>query len=437
MEIKRKKYIMISNRGPNFTSIDQFHRGMGGTKEIYAALMENFCKGWLCLSTKEFESKHIHSDYGKRLKVLFIEKEKYNQYYYQYISEYLYPSLLGYREKAITTYSTNAFNEISKQIVTSVRETFGKSNVIICDYHLYKIPAMINWECRKIFMWFIPILTQEYYFPELKEIIWNLSLCDEIFFFNEVWCRNYKIAFKYYFPNNALMAKIRPLMMGPVEEYSKTKGLLRNDFHSLLKTKLNINNISGKKFLITVSRLDFVKNIPLAISGFEGYLKANKDDKDLNLLLIASHHRRDSLVYQGEEKIINNMVDRSPYKQRIFLTHEYFDASELRLIFKYADIFVCPSTNDAVPLTPLEYVLANAGHGALILSDSIGAYELTFPNCYDFEHENPDALAKVISRVKNDDRKTKEQRLSNIKSIILEETIERAMEKINLLWSVS
>lgn len=430
MDIKKKKFVMISNRGPNFTSSKGFHRSMGGTKEIYAHLVENFCKGWVCLASGELESNNIQSEYSDLLKVMFIKKEKYANYYYKYVSEFLYPALLGHIDRAITSHSTNDLIEISKEMVKLVRRTYGKTDVMICDYHLFKIPALINWQCHKVFLWFIPILTEEYYFPELKEIIGSLSKCDELYLFNDIWCRNYKKAFKHYFPEKTLQTKVRPVMMGPDENYLETKKIGKNDYLRVLKTKLGVSDISNKKFLLSVSRMDFVKNIPLSIKGFEKYLANNPHDKELFLILIAPHHRKDSNVYIEEEKMIKNLVEQSLYKERILLTHDYFEANELRVLFKYVDVFVCPSTFDAVPLTPLEYVLANKGSGAVILSDSIGAYELTFPNCYDFLHDNVESLALAIKQSLTDDLAIKKQRIRNMKSIILEETLQKSMGKI-------
>lgn len=430
MDLGTKKFVMVSNRGPNFVSNNILHRGMGGTKEIYAHLVDNFCKGWVCLASGELESKNVSSEYGDILKVIFVQKEKYDNYYYKYVSEFLYPSLLGYGNRAIKTHSTTDFNEISKKIVSVVKENFGKTDVMICDYHLYKIPQLIDWKCHKIFFWFIPILTSEYYFPQFKEIVWSLSRCDEIYFFNETWCTNYKKAFKYYYPGEVLKTRIRSVMMGPDDQYSKSKNIKKSTYVNTLKSEFGIVDAFQKKFILSVSRMDFVKNIPLTIKGFERYLKDNPKDINSNLILIAPHHRKNSIVYVEEENLIQSLVMSSPYKDRIYLTHEYFSADQLRILFKFVDIFVCASTFDAVPLTPLEYVLANGGNGAVLLSDSIGAHLLTYPNCYEFVHEDAKSLAIALEQIINDGSFLKKQRILAIKSIILEESLQKSMIKI-------
>ncbi|MDQ3099488.1 MAG: trehalose-6-phosphate synthase [bacterium] len=430
MDIKNKRFVMISNRGPNFTSNNTLHRGMGGTKEIYARLVENFCKGWICLASSELKSDSVQSEYRAVLKILFIEKDKYANYYYKYVSEYLYPSLLGYPEKANPNHSPEDFNDICKDIVECVKDTYGQTDVMICDYHLFKIPSLIDWDCKKIFLWFIPILTEEYYTHEMKEIVWSLAQCDEIYFFNEIWSYNFKKAFNHYYPDEPLKTKVRSLMMGPDEDYTLTENISRETYVELLSNKLSLQNIHGKKYLLSVSRMDFVKNIPLSIQGFEKYLEGNPEDSQLDLILIAPHHRKDSDVYIAETTKIKTLVEQSKFRDRIHLTHEYFNADELRILFKFANAFVCPSTFDAVPLTPLEYVLANENDGAVILSDSIGAYMLVFPNCYDFHHEDVDSLAQAIKKSMHDSTEMRQERMQIMKSVIMEESLQKSMEKL-------
>lgn len=425
-----KKFVMISNRGPNFTSNNVLHRGMGGTKGIYASLMENFCKAWVCLAPDDLASDKVQSDYGSNLKILFIEHDKYANYYYKYVSEYLYPSLLGYPDKAIKTHSTDDFEKISRGIVDYVYSTFGKTDVMICDYHLFRIPQLITWSCRKVFLWFIPILTKEFYPPEMKEIVWSLSRCNEVYLFNEVYVHNFKLAFRYYFPNEPLQTKVRAVMMGPDDSYLATDSISREGYTNLLTNKLGVSDLTNKKILLSASRMDFVKNIPLSIRGFEKYLRQHPEDSQLELVLIAPHHRKDSNIYIAEANKIKKLVDNSEFKSKIHLTHDYFNAEELRVLFKYSEVFVCPSTFDAVPLTPLEYILANDGNGAIILSDSIGAYMLVFPNCLDFKHNNTDSLANAIYRSMADSKSVKKERMKIMKSTVMEQTLQKSMEKI-------
>jgi trehalose-6-phosphate synthase len=431
MAITNKKFVMISNRGPNFVSGNVLHRGMGGTKEIYTNLINCFCQGWICLAPEELQSNDIKSEYGKKLKVVFVKKKRYCNYYYKYVSEYLYPMLLGYFNKAIKTHSKKDIRSISQELVNTVKKNYGESNVIICDYHLFQIPKLIKWKCHKVFFWFIPILTEKYYFPEMKEIIWSLSKCDEIYFFNEVWGTNFKKAFRHYFPNRVLETKVRAIMMGPDEKYLLTSKITKNDYFALLNKKLKNKNWENKKIILSVSRMDFVKNIPLLIQGFEQYLEQNTLNKKLELIIIAPHHRKDSTLYCSEAEKIFNLVKKSKYKKRIHLTHDYFEANELKILFKYTDIFICPSTFDAVPLTPLEYILSNDGFGRVILSNSIGAYTLLFPNCYDFKHGNKKSLAKAINNCIIDNKKNRVSRMKAMKSVVSEKTIQKAMKKIN------
>jgi trehalose-6-phosphate synthase len=92
--------------------------------------------------------------------------------------------------------------------------------------------------------------------------------------------------------------------------------------------------------------MDIVKNIPILIKGFEYYLSNNQKDNKSILLIIAPHHRRNSKLYDKEHKKIINILKSSKFKNKIFLFTENLSIQELKILYKFANIFFSTSLYD-------------------------------------------------------------------------------------------
>lgn len=253
----KRNRILITNRGPDFTSGKFVHKGIGWTKDAYVLLMNHFCDQWLCLASEDINGWPVQSKFWDTLKVYFIEKDNYQEYYYKFVSECLYPTLLGYSDRAISLWSYPVFSQVSEFIAKNIESL--KWDLILCDYHLFKIPTLIQRECKKTFFWFIPFLTRQYYSPIFEEIVVSLSKCDELFFLNEEYATNFKVAFRWYFPNEPLTPQIYSLALWPNDDFSRWKDITEESYFSLLKSIFWIDDIWERKFLLSVSRMDFVR----------------------------------------------------------------------------------------------------------------------------------------------------------------------------------
>ncbi len=421
-----KTFVMVSNRGPNFTTPGNRHLAMGGTKGIYPQIMEAFCNSWVCLSSEDLNTGDITSEYKDQLDIVFVDPQLYHQYYFEYVSEQLYPTLLGY-PKLRQVHSRDAFDIVMNCLVAQLAKKHAQKDVVICDYHLYNLPKLLPPELAKIFFWFIPILTIDQYDESIREVLYGLNHATELYFFDDVWAQNFINLFHHFMPYQQLRVKVKSLMMGPDDFYEQARQTTRAEYNILLHKAFGV--VPRGKHIISVSRMDFVKRLPLLIEGFELYLD-NTADNITNLLLFAPHHRPDSSVYKKENKHIKQMVRASRYKDRIFLTHNHTESADLRTIFTYADMFVCPSKHDAMPLTPLEYILANNGKGSVVLSDSLGAYRLLSTITPSFEADNPHALARAVARSISEPQAERTAKIKLMKRIISYSTIQKAITKL-------
>lgn len=94
--------------------------------------------------------------------MLSVEDCEYNDYYYKYVSETLYPYLLGYKDRLVD-HPISYLENVTTKIAAKVQALGTEQPIILCDYHLYQLPAQLPDNVQKIFYWFIPILTIDNY----------------------------------------------------------------------------------------------------------------------------------------------------------------------------------------------------------------------------------------------------------------------------------
>lgn len=418
------EYIMISNRGPDFFTPGKMHVAMGGTKSIYPEIMDAFCSKWICLSSEELNTGSAVSRFGDKLDIIFLRPETYHAYYHEYVSETLYPMLLGYKDRA-TDHDSRPFDEVMKLIADRYSRRHLGQNAIICDYHLYQLPRLIPQSIRKVFFWFIPMLTIDHYDESIRDVLDGLNAATEIYFVDDVWAQNFINVFHHFMPGRTLRVKVRTVMMGPDAFFGKFEDVTREEYAETL-TRL-FGCAPRGRHVVSVSRMDFVKRIPLLIEGFERYVDAS-GDVDTKLLIFAPHHRRDSTLYGREGQIIKDAIRSSRHRERLFLRNEVTRSQDLGVVYAFADVFVCMSQHDAMPLTPLEYVLANGGRGSVVLSDSIGAYRLLRSFAHGFEAESAHALARALSAAVNEAPEARAEAMDTMKRIVGRSTVQRAID---------
>jgi len=90
---------------------------------------------------------------------------------------------------------------------------------------------------------------------------------------------------------------------------------------------------------------------------------------------------------------------------------------DLLKIFSVADLCLVTPFDDGMNLVSKEYVMANNGNGALVLSYFAGASkeldESYFVNPYDYEE-----ISRVMKKAISDPAKIKNQKMENMKAII-------------------
>lgn len=289
------------------------------------------------------------------LSPIFIDNALYQQYYYEYISDYLYPQLLSVAHDPNKNL-LDEYNNVMKIAYTNIAK--DNQHIILCDYHLHWLLPLLK-EKNIVFFWFIPFFRNLNDTELHKTIVENMSHAHIIFFLNQEYADNYLFSFKKYFPDDDLKTKIKVALLWPDDIFLSEQQSNKNE---AIKTISQITNWKELKkddqYFLSISRMDIVKDIPTAIQAFDMYMKKTQE-KNKYFIIIAPHHRPNSLLYIKEEKLIYNLINSSIYKENIIITHMHIEKKSLRTLYEHACWFLCTSIYDWMPLTALEFILSN------------------------------------------------------------------------------
>lgn len=137
----------------------------------------------------------------------------------------------------------------------------------------------------------------------------------------------------------------------------------------------------GKKVILGVDRLDYIKGLCQKLEGFRRFLeKYNEHRDDTVLIQVAVPSREEVQEYVDLRSLVFETVgaingkygssDHTP----ISLINQSVNMTELCALYKIADACVVSSTRDGMNLVSYEYVACQQeSHGVLILSEFAGA----------------------------------------------------------------
>lgn len=423
-----KQFAMISNRGPDFSAGDRQHASIGGTKDAYAHLMDEFCDSWTCIAPDDLKTESVASRYGNALDVVFVERERYRNYYHKFVSECLYPLLVGWPEKIKSQEHHGDFLEVSKQVAKSAEAHAPHHDFLICDYHLYKIPEYLKGNSRTVFFWYIPFHRTYADTPLVRDVVTSLGKCDDVIFLHQQYAENFVQLHDRLTHGSRLETKVHGITLGPHEHFEETEHITSDHFHLLLKDKFGIERKESGKYMVSIARMDFVKSIPLLLGAFEKFI-STPEGSDTDLILVLPPHRPGSELYDKEEETIRLMIDRLP-PDRVFVRWSSLQREEIKTLYKFADTFAVPSRHDGMPLTPFEFALSNKGHGDVILSDGVGAHELLHPYSQSFQRDNVESFVETLRIASRSTEYDKHRRMEEMKKISRNITLHQWLARV-------
>lgn len=140
-------------------------------------------------------------------------------------------------------------------------------------------------------------------------------------------------------------------------------------------------SLAGKKVIVGVDRLDFIKGIPNKLLGLEHFLETNPEWRGRVLLLqVATPSQSSYNEYQAFRSEVLEMVGRingrfgTLESMPIHYREHNLSFEELCALYGTADVAVLTSLRDGMNLVSYEYVMCQAEHhGALVISEFTGA----------------------------------------------------------------
>lgn len=420
------EYLLVTNRGPDFETGSTNNKAIGGTKDAYSILARTLSRKWICIY--HGDKTGLKSEYDNILDPLFLDKKLYDHYYYKYVSEYLYPNLLGFKDIATSENFFEDFKTVTLKLSDKISIT-GEKKLIICDYHLFLLPEFLDESYDINFFWFIPFMDYKQYDQVfLKQLLVSLSKCSKLFLLTEKYKDNFINACKSILGENSLKAEVLVSPLGPDGNYFNSKKVERKDFDELIGNKFKLNIKVKDKIILNVSRMDFVKNVTFLIKGYESFRSSFKYTAPY-LLLILPNHRDNSLIYKSEKELILNLISSSPFKNRIHILNENLSKKEIMTIYSYSDVLTCCSKFDGFPLTPLEYLLTAKENGSILISNTIGCAEIIDCDSYIYDYNDLVSFSsKLQSLIQADPQLTLNQNkpiISKIETISLQNWIKQ------------
>ncbi|GAM25042.1 hypothetical protein SAMD00019534_082170 [Acytostelium subglobosum LB1] len=282
------------------------------------------------------------------------------------------------------------------------------------DYHLMLLPELIKREqpeARVGFFLHIPFPTSEIFrvLPCNKDILKGVLHADLIGFHTYDYGRYFLKSCTrlvgvetapngVYFKERFVPVGVFPVGIDPDKFIISLQCEKVNERIEELK-----KNFKGKKIIIGIDRLDYIKGLPNKLQAMECLFQKYPQWKDkLVLIQVAVPSRQDVEEYQKLKQNVEELVGRinglygSLGHQPIHYLFKSVDMKELTALYNIADAALITSIRDGMNLVAHEYVTCQTGDkGVLILSEFTGAAQ-SLPGAMIINPWNSEDVADAI-----------------------------------------
>lgn len=282
------------------------------------------CPGFIDEDSRDFIREKL-SEYG--VTPVFIEKDAYDGYYNGFANAVIWP-LFHYRSlnddivPSILQWYL-AYSNVNNQFA-KVIETVAKPGDLIWihDYHLLLLPAYLRRIFRDAqigFFLHIPFPTVEQFrtLPNARSILQGLLASNFVGFHTHDYTQHFKSCCKFLLgcevtPEHVIERQ-RVTMVGTLpigtDPESWKQGLLKPNVQEQIAQIRNTHK--GKKIILGVDRLDYIKGIPHKLYMFERFLEDNPSWIDKVVLIqIAVPTRKNVDEYRELAKKCHELVGR-------------------------------------------------------------------------------------------------------------------------------
>lgn len=405
------RLIMVSNRLPVSINKDEngewvFKMSSGGLVTALSGLKKDIpflWVGWPGIHVPEEEQEHLskklQDEYG--LFPVFLSEKLVDEYYNGFCNDILWPlfhytSLPNFdpgRELRFDNSLFNAYEQANQKFADCLIQAYKPNDIIwVHDYHLMLLPQITR---RKLpnarIGWFLhtPFPSSDIYriLPVRNQILEGILMADLLGFHTYDYARHFlscatrclgleTASRGVYLKGHFCTVGVFPIGIDP----SVFEKCLASE-----KTQQRIKELkhtfAGKKVLIGVDRLDYIKGVPHKLSALEMFFTRFPQWRGKVVLVqIAVPSRTSVIQYKLLCSEVNEMVGRinGAFGSFDYSPVHYLFTSvpldELCALYSIADACLITSIRDGMNLVSHEYVLCQQKKcGVLVLSEFAGA----------------------------------------------------------------
>ena len=152
----------------------------------------------------------------------------------------------------------------------------------------------------------------------------------------------------------------------------------------------------GKKLIIGVDRVDYIKGLDLKFKAYDLFLENNEQDVIFEQIAVPS--RGNIPTYKNYELRIASLCAsiNDKHGRVIEYRHESVDFNYLVALYRMADICIISSLVDGLNLVAFEYVVAQNGLGGVLLLSKFAGCSSILQTPMQFNPMDCDELARLI-----------------------------------------
>ncbi len=359
------------------------------------------------------------------LKRIFLKKNEFNNFYFGFANQALWPLCHGVFVKPIFSKEWwDEYVEVNQKFADAIMEELQDEDAFIWinDYHLALLPRMLH-EVRPSLaigtFWHIPWPTQELFriCPWRKEIIKGLLGSDFISFHRDYHVSNFITCTR---AELQVMVDTEPTSIKYEDHDTKLVNLPAGIDYEKISNTLSKYHSADKKIIkkdfgvnseilaIGVERVDYTKGIPERFQIIDRFLEKYPEYiGKFTYISIAPLSRQQIPAYKSLQREMYDLADKINWRyaledwEPIHIIDDTVPRDKLFAYFKVADIGMVTALDDGMNLVAKEYVIScKPDKGMLVLSKFTGAAKdlnkAVLINPYDLE-SSADALYEAIT----------------------------------------
>ncbi|HEY5825670.1 MAG TPA: bifunctional alpha,alpha-trehalose-phosphate synthase (UDP-forming)/trehalose-phosphatase, partial [Cyclobacteriaceae bacterium] len=345
---------------------------------------------WKKFSAKKNETKQFAVD------PIFIDNKVYNKYYNGFCNATLWPLFHYFPSYVIYDQDTfENYEKVNQQFADHLLKIIQPHDTIwIHDYQLFLLPQLIREKiptARIGFFLHIPFPSYEVFRllhrPWKEKIIRGLLGADLVGFHTHEYVQHFLktvrmvLGYDHHYRAIAMEDRIVKADLFPIGvDYEKFNSSAEMIQVKEEREKITFN-LTDKKIIFSVDRLDYTKGVNHRLEGFHRFLKKYPEWKEkVIFVLVVVPSRQIISKYNERRKLIEEEVGSINGKystlswQPIIYRYNHLNFSELCALYQAADVALITPLRDGMNLVAKEFVASCADQqGVLILSELAGA----------------------------------------------------------------